>query len=103
MKNTTIKTDASIHSHHKAAERLIVHEFSDSWTRYLIINRKKLLTLYKKLRQRGLSMFDAYQELLPYWHGESYGGPGRPFTRCPFICHKSRRYVVWCQSGGWDV
>lgn len=92
------------HNHNAVRLRGICFDGGEGWSRYLWIDRAEALEHYRELRQRGYDILDAYHEaVFPNW-SSGYRGPGRSFSTIPErIKGRSRKWIVWTQTGGMDV
>jgi len=84
--------------------RVVVHQREDSWTRYVIVPRQRMIALIRKGLPFG---FESLAELLPAhcFRSVGYGGPGRCFANEPCRIKRTAhaRFVVFQQMGGRDV
>lgn len=91
--------------HYRDGTRVVVKDFGESWTKYVIVPRDLALRTLKRAQELGCGehILDACP--MGHLHSERYSGPGRPFTRMPWKLTKPRlrRFLVFVQSGGWDV
>lgn len=99
-----IITGEKAREHHCAAVRLVVHGDHECWTRYLVLDRAKVISEIRRYRELGYGYEQSLRNAIcPLWSsGES--GAGREFSRLPFRMKTgSRRWIVWVQSGGLDI
>lgn len=104
MQETLIITDREeLKKHSPYALRLVIHYYGggESWRKYLILNRRKILYDLKRAKTKKAKEFvvDNYK---PGWY-DYYRGPGYGFAREPYTCHKNKRFIVIAQSGGLDI
>lgn len=83
---------------------------SESWSRYVIIPRRSVLSEIRRQRKRGFTFAgmggvlgvipDGAARLI---RSESYSGPGQSFTHAPYKIKSSRKFVIIYQRGGLDI
>lgn len=105
-----IVTGEAARRHHPHAVRVVIKYYDDDgceWQRWLVIDRKKAMSDVSNSRKecpncraRALSFIEPTGD---GWEAY-YGGPGMGFARRPYrLKRRSRRWIVWVQSGGVDV
>lgn len=106
IKRTTVRQCDGLRKHQRNAVRMRVVAFNggEAWSRYLWVDREEALEHYRELRRKGYDSLDAYHEaVFPRW-SSGYGGPGGSFSTIPqTIKGRSRKWILWTQSGGWDI
>lgn len=113
MIEVTVITDVEkVKKHHEFAEKLIVKEYNgESWTRYLIIDRRKVNAKLRKLKSLAKAKEWVYYYLNPNWSSH-YNGPGQIFHMDVFRLVRSnqtgryfrnKRYIVFSQMGVLDI
>ena len=78
------------HGSHGMIQHTHTTEYRDTWRRVLFIPRPLPAGLFRTIWKR-------------FVNAEGCGGPRQPFNRAPHILRRARRYVVICQTGGYDV
>lgn len=103
MTQREIYTDPKdVTPHHFAAIRLVICRRQDSWTRYIVLDRRKILARVKQERRKGVRWNLIGWIAYPNWCATE-SGPGGPFRGFPSRIANNRRYIVVAQSGGLDV
>jgi hypothetical protein len=86
--------------------REVVVGDAECWSVYTVIPRTTILDEVRRLRSRGWrwSHFER-SDIIPDGLEvcESYGGPGRSFSRAGYLMAKTRRFYTFVQSGGMDI
>jgi hypothetical protein len=104
MRDTEVITDREyLKQISPYAIRFVISYYEDgsAWTRYIILNRRKILyDLKKRNTRRGKE--EIVVNYKPSWYNY-YRGPGLGFAGEPFLLKKNRRFITICQSGGLDI
>ena len=83
------------------------YEHGEFWTRFTILPREYVETRRVNLLRRYDFNGDESEMIVALDMGlvynDSYRGPGAPYISRPYIHHVGRRWVVFAQSGGWDI
>lgn len=97
---TIITNPERLKEHHPDAIRMVVYDDGESWRRYLILDRKKVCDGLRRIRtQTSRRRWYIYPEWYPYYRGPGYGYAHEAYR----VAKQSRRFVVYCQTGGLDI
>lgn len=92
-----------------AVLRIVFREddHGETWCRFAILPREYVESRKDRLLRQYDWDGDESEMIvaadLGIFHPEAYRGPGAPFTERPYIYHVGKRWVVFAQSGGWDI